>query len=161
MSGVERARSQIVAYNAIAEAEKGKPVLAICYGAQIIASEIWPGSVIPTGSWNVGRTELIPIRNDRLVGDSVLAISVSYKERLYNIPKSNILAISSQEEILVYRWGNIIGILGHPEMPEQIVNQLIQSRETDLRYLNKNILQLTNKNLPEADIILNRFLKNE
>lgn len=161
-----RARSEIIVYNALDFANSQGNVLGICYGAQIVANEIWPGSVVPSNVWNVGRTLLIPTVDNPILGKKgvPMTISVSYKDKIVGIPEENVLARDPEGNILAYTYGNFIGVLGHPEIPVSIIKWLISKRESDPRFENKNILTLSEeqeKNTPSIQLVKNFLKKDE
>jgi GMP synthase-like glutamine amidotransferase len=166
MPAVYRERSDIVLSDILSRIERGTPILGICYSSQLVANALWPGSVQPTGKWNIGRTRIIPVQdhpifeNDR----SPMSITVSYKEALRGIPPENVLAIDSEGNILAYQYKSFIGLLGHPEIPTWIVDMIIQQRADDPRYPNVNVVQLTpteEDTLPRSITIIQNFLKSE
>lgn len=160
-----RERSEICAYNALAAVYEGTPVLAICYGAQILANELWPGSVQSTGVWNVGRKNMIVSQGNSILGatGTNYGISVSFKERLVGIPENHVIARSANNEILAYRFDSLIGILAHPEMPADIVQKLIEARKDDSRYPKVHIWEIQDKKglSDPTDILINFFKQLE
>lgn len=166
MEPILRARSEIIAYTALDFAANKGSVLGICYGAQIVANELWPGSVSRSNTWNVGRTLLIPERDHAFLGKKgvPLKISVSYKDKIIGIPDEYVLARDTDGNILAYQFGNFIGILGHPEIPPHIIKWLIGKRQGDPRYPNINVLELTEdqeSSITPSIKVVERFLSNQ
>lgn len=162
----ERERTEVAAYHAIGAAEDPENparVLAVCYGAQAIAKELWPGSIQPTAEWNVGRT-VIEFTQDipgvANIGDR-FPISVSYKDEI-RIPDEYVIARCIQTgRPLAYKYGNIIGILAHPEIPRNIIEMVIEARADDPRYTQVNRMEVSEEdeaNMPSSTVLLNRIL---
>lgn len=165
MSEELESRSEEAVNNVLKLMKKGVPTLGICYGAQIVANRLFPNSVHHTGQWNVGRTKFIPTKPCSIFGDKLeeMAITVSYKANLAGVPASYVVAKDEAGNALAFRYGSFIGILGHPEIPLEIINRVIDQRSGDTRYSNINILTLTAEEeltLPSSESLIQNFLQS-
>ena len=165
MSEELKSRSDEAVNNVLKLMKKDIPTLGICYGAQIIADKLWPNSVQHTGQWNVGRTKFIPTKSCSIFGDRLeeMAITVSYKAKLIEIPTDNIIAKDKDGGILAFKFGSFVGILGHPEIPLEIIKSVIDQRNGDPRYSNINVLTLTTEEeltLPSSERLIQNFLQS-
>lgn len=165
MSEELKSRSDVAVDKAMKLIKKGIPTLGICYGAQIVANKLWPNSVQHTGQWNVGRTKFIPTKPTSIFGAMLeeMAITVSYKANLAGVPAGNVIAKDRDGGTLAFKYGSFIGILGHPEIPLEIINRVIDQRKGDPRYSNINVLTLTTEEeltLPSSERLIQNFLQS-
>ena len=98
-----------------------KPVLAVCYGAQLLAKEKG-GLVLPSNIREYGRANLDYISNDNCIFDNISKGSqvwMSHGDTIKNLPNnSTLLASTSDVENAAFRINDkdIYGLQFHPEV---------------------------------------------
>jgi len=98
-----------------------KPVLAVCYGAQLLAKEKG-GLVLPSNIREYGRANLYYISNDNCIFDNISKGSqvwMSHGDTIKNLPNnSTLLASTSDVENAAFRINDkdIYGLQFHPEV---------------------------------------------
>ena len=99
--------------------ESGKPVLAICYGMQLLAHQLG-GKVAPSSEREYGfaRVELLPDELPIFAGlPTQLEVWMSHGDRLAELPAGfRVLARTSNSPFAAMGRGNLIGLQFHPEV---------------------------------------------
>jgi GMP synthase (glutamine-hydrolysing) len=116
------ARERLIISKAIAE---GRPVLGICFGAQMIAS-LTGGSVSPIGRAYVGW-----MKNDDFTGSLWQGPWFRFHKEQCHVASSAEILARSEGTIQAFQYRNAVGVQFHPEMDAGIIGRLVPSMQSD------------------------------
>jgi GMP synthase (glutamine-hydrolysing) len=118
----------------LACAQQRTPVLAVCFGAQALASALGGRVGLNPRGWEIGTVEVERTAEGRddllLAGDGKVSFQATHQDHVEDLPdKAVILAGNEMSPVQAFRVGSQVwGVQFHPEGTPAIVEDLIRAR---------------------------------